>query len=64
MPEIGGVVALGETMEEAIKAVKEIAEEADGDYDTIDEDRERLRVLETMPEEDRPEEEFTQLRRR
>jgi hypothetical protein len=30
MPQIGGVVALGDTMEAAIKAVKEIAEQVDG----------------------------------
>lgn len=49
-------------LEDHLQALKEIAEEADGDYDTIDEDRERLRALEEMPEEERPSEEFEQLR--
>ena len=49
-------------MEDHLQALKEIAEEADGDYDLIDEDRERLRALELMGEEERPSEEFEQLR--
>ena len=53
-----------EFLRDQLDALKEVQEEADGDYDTIDEDRERKRALEEMPEDDRPEEEFTYLVKR
>lgn len=47
-----------------LQAIQEVAEESDGDYDTIDEDRERLRALEAMPADERPTEEFEYLSKR
>lgn len=44
-----------------LTALKEIGEEDDGEWDTIDEDRERLRALEEMAHEDRPAEEYQEL---
>jgi hypothetical protein len=71
--EIEGMIARGDKevfideivgesfLEDHIRAVSEIAEEGEDQWDTIDEDRERLRALEAKPEDDRSEEEFTSL---
>lgn len=50
-------------LDDHLKAVKEVEEDDPEKWATIDEDRERLRALEEMAEEDRPEEEFTELRK-
>jgi len=48
-------------LEDHLAALKEVLEEDEDEWATIDEDRERLRVLEPMPEEERPKEEFEEL---
>jgi hypothetical protein len=53
-----------EFLRDQLTAMERVAEDADGDYDLIDEDKERLRALEALPEEERSEEEFTELRKR
>jgi hypothetical protein len=53
-----------EFLRDQLSAMEQVAEDADGDWDLIDEDKERLRALEALPEEERSEEEFTGLRKR
>jgi hypothetical protein len=48
-------------LEDHIEAVKEIGEEDDGEWETIEEDRERLNSLRGRAPEDRDEEEFERL---
>jgi hypothetical protein len=49
-------------LEDYMSATREVAEEHD-EFEHIDADKERLRVLEGMPEAERPEDEFTTLRK-
>lgn len=50
-------------LDDHLAAVKEVEEEDEEKWATIDEDRERLRALEEMEPESRPEEEFLELRK-
>lgn len=47
-------------LEDHLQALREVKEENE-DYETIDEDRERLRALAAMPEEERPTDEYEHL---
>jgi hypothetical protein len=49
-------------LEDHLTALAEVAEDHP-EYEHIDDDKERLRALEALPEEERPEEEFTELRK-
>lgn len=45
-----------------LTALREVGEDDDGEWETIDEDRERLRALDAMSAEDRPTEEYDELK--
>ncbi len=59
-PLIDEVVGQG-FLEDHIQAVKEVGEDDEGEWDTIEEDRERLNALRGKAPEDRDEEEFERL---